>query len=44
MASVITRVQETIDAEIERQRAVLAELGPDIDDLLDVTGSLLRGG
>lgn len=44
MTSVIIRVQAAMDAEIERQRSALAELGPDIGDLLDVTEALLRGG
>ncbi|MDO5501701.1 MAG: polyprenyl synthetase family protein [Actinomycetia bacterium] len=44
MSAVIERVQATIDTEIERQRTVLQELGPDISDLLDVTSALLQGG
>jgi geranylgeranyl diphosphate synthase type I len=38
------RVQAELDAELERQAAVLAELGPDVDDLLDAIRHLLRGG
>ena len=44
MSSLIARVQRVVDAELDRQRAVLAELGPDVQDLLDVTVALLRGG
>lgn len=44
MRSIIARVQDVVDAELDRQRAVLAELGPDVEDLLDVTSALLRGG
>lgn len=38
------RVQGEIDAEIDRQRGVLAQLGGDTDPLLDAITSLLRGG
>lgn len=44
MSSLIVRVQSAVDAQLDRQRAVLAELGPDVQDLLDVTAALLRGG
>lgn len=44
MSSIIDRVQDVVDAELDRQRAVLAELGPDVEDLLDVTSALLGGG
>ena len=44
MSSVIARVQRRADAEIARQRALLADLGPDVADLLDVCEALLRGG
>ncbi|NLW99612.1 MAG: polyprenyl synthetase family protein [Actinomycetales bacterium] len=44
MSSIIDRVQVVVDAELERQHGVLAELGPDVEDLLDVTSALLRGG
>ena len=38
------RVQECLDAELSRQAGVLAELGPDVDDLLAAVTGLLRGG
>ena len=38
------RVQLCLDAELATQAAVLAELGPDVDDLLTVVADLLRGG
>ncbi|MFL6169206.1 MAG: polyprenyl synthetase family protein [Ornithinibacter sp.] len=38
------RVQECLDAELATQAAVLAELGPDVDDLLTTVADLLRGG
>ncbi len=38
------RVQECLDAELARQAGVLAELGPDVDDLLAAVTGLLRGG
>ena len=44
MSSVIARVQRRADAEIARQRALLADLGPDVADLLDVCEHLLQGG
>jgi geranylgeranyl diphosphate synthase type I len=44
MSSVIDRVQQRADAEIARQRALLADLGPDVADLVDVCEALLRGG
>ena len=44
MTTVTERVQACLDTEIDRQREVLRELGPDIADLLDVTSALLRGG
>lgn len=44
MTTVTERVQACVDTEIDRQREVLRELGPDIADLLDVTSALLRGG
>ena len=44
MSSVIARVQRRADAEIARQRALLADLGPDVADLLDVCEDLLQGG
>lgn len=43
-ADLRTRVQAVIDAELVTQAEVLAELGPDVDDLTAVIGSLLRGG
>ncbi|NHA67054.1 polyprenyl synthetase family protein [Phycicoccus flavus] len=38
------RVQAALDAELERQAGVLAELGPDVEDLLGAVADLLRGG
>ncbi len=38
------RVQECLDTELATQAAVLAELGPDVDDLLTAVADLLRGG
>jgi len=38
------RVQACLDAELATQAAVLAELGPDVDDLLTAVAALLRGG
>ena len=38
------RVQACLDAELARQAGVLAELGPDVDDLLSAVADLLRGG
>lgn len=38
------RVQAVLDAELANQADVLAELGPDVEDLLRAVGDLLRGG
>lgn len=38
------RVQAGIDAELVHQRAVLAEIGPDVDELLRAIHRLLTGG
>ncbi len=38
------RVQAVLDAELGAQAGVLAELGPDVEDLLHAVGGLLRGG
>ena len=38
------RVQACIDGELVHQREVLAEIGPDVDDLPDAIGLLLTGG
>ena len=38
------RVQDCLDAELATQGGVLAELGPDVDDLLTAVADLLRGG
>ena len=38
------RVQACLDAELARQAGVLAELGPDVEDLLSAVADLLRGG
>ncbi len=43
-ADLRTRVQASIDAELASQAAVLAEIGPDVEDLLERIGTLLRGG
>ncbi|MBD3782933.1 MAG: polyprenyl synthetase family protein [Micrococcales bacterium] len=38
------RVQRVLDDELATQAGVLAELGPDVEDLLHAVGDLLRGG
>lgn len=38
------RVQAALDAELDTQAEVLAELGPDVDDLLEAIRRLLSGG
>ncbi|MEO7420887.1 MAG: polyprenyl synthetase family protein [Ornithinibacter sp.] len=38
------RTQTCLDDELTTQAAVLAELGPDVDELLVAIGALLRGG
>jgi geranylgeranyl diphosphate synthase type I len=38
------RVQACIDAELTHQRAVLAEIGPDVEDLVEAIDRLLAGG
>ncbi|WP_307812491.1 polyprenyl synthetase family protein [Phycicoccus sp. CSK15P-2] len=38
------RVQDVLDAELAAQAEVLAELGPDVEDLLRAVRALLRGG
>ncbi len=38
------RVQSVLDDELAGQAEVLAELGPDVEDLLHAVGDLLRGG
>ena len=38
------RVQTVLDEELAGQSEVLAELGPDVEDLLRAVGDLLRGG
>ncbi|MFQ6170583.1 polyprenyl synthetase family protein [Oryzobacter sp. R7] len=38
------RVQECLDHELAHQSTVLAELGPDVDDLVRAVADLLRGG
>lgn len=38
------RVQACLDAELAHQTEVVAELGPDVDDLLAAVTGLLRGG
>jgi geranylgeranyl diphosphate synthase type I len=38
------RVQACLDDQLAAQARVLAELGPDVDDLLRAIGDLLRGG
>ena len=44
MSTVIARVHACVDAEIGRQHRVLADLGPDVAELVDVCADLLRGG
>ncbi|PRY62629.1 geranylgeranyl diphosphate synthase type I [Knoellia remsis] len=43
-ADLRARVQTCLDGELHHQADVLAELGPDVSDLLDRIGSLLSGG
>lgn len=43
-ADLRARVQACIDAELIHQREVLAEVGPDVEDLLGPIGELLSGG
>lgn len=43
-ADLRTRVQSCIDTELTHQRAVLAEIGPDVEDLLRPISDLLTGG
>ena len=43
-ADLRSRVQECVDAELATQAAVLAEVGPDTQDLLAAVRSLLAGG
>ena len=43
-ADLRSRVQECVDAELATQSAVLAEVGPDAQDLLAAVRSLLSGG
>ena len=43
-ADLRARVQAHLDAELATQAEVLAELGPDVEDLLRAIGDLLRGG
>ena len=43
-ADLRARVQAHLDAELATQAGVLAELGPDVEDLLHAIGDLLRGG
>jgi geranylgeranyl diphosphate synthase, type I len=43
-ADLRARVQSHLDAELAAQAEVLAELGPDVEDLLHAIGDLLRGG
>ncbi len=38
------RVQTALDVHLAHQRDVLAELGPDVDDLVTAVATLLRGG
>ncbi len=43
-ASLRARVQDCVDATIDRQRDVLAEVGPDTLELVDAVARLLQGG
>ncbi|WP_377642118.1 polyprenyl synthetase family protein [Oryzobacter terrae] len=43
-ADLRSRVQECLDLELAHQAQVVAELGPDVDDLLRAVADLLRGG
>ncbi len=43
-ADLRARVQAHLDTELATQSGVLAELGPDVEDLLHAIGDLLRGG
>jgi geranylgeranyl diphosphate synthase type I len=43
-ADLRARVQAHLDAELTTQAEVLAELGPDVEDLLQAIADLLRGG
>jgi geranylgeranyl diphosphate synthase type I len=43
-ASLRARVQQCVDGVLTRQAAVLAEVGPDTDELLDAVARLLTGG
>lgn len=43
-ADLRSRIQTSIDATLAHQRDVLAELGPDVDDLVAAIDRLLRGG
>ncbi len=43
-ADLRVRVQACIDDELRAQAEVLAEIGPDVGDLLEAIGSLLSGG
>lgn len=44
VADLRVRVQQCVDAEIASQGRVLAEVGPDVGDLLGAVSSLLAGG
>ena len=43
-ADLRARVQRCVDAELDRQSAVLAEVGPDAEELLALVARLLSGG
>ncbi len=43
-ADLRVRVQAALDAFLDHQRAVLAELGPDVDDLVAAVATLASGG
>ncbi|WP_338752029.1 polyprenyl synthetase family protein [Janibacter alittae] len=43
-ADLRTRVQTRLDAELDRWESELAEIGPDVADLIDPVRSLLQGG
>ncbi|HEX2704729.1 MAG TPA: polyprenyl synthetase family protein [Candidatus Lustribacter sp.] len=43
-ADLLSRVQRVVDSELTRQGQVLAQIGPDMEPLVDLVASLLQGG